>query len=50
VILDSSSPQACYMILPIGQKLTHSEVVDRVRRLHSSADTSPALARCNGKP
>ena len=50
VILDSSSPQACYMILPIGQKLTHSEVVDRVRRLHGSADASPALARCNGKP
>lgn len=37
VILDSCSQQACYLILPVGPKLSHAEIVKRVASLHHSS-------------
>jgi hypothetical protein len=39
VILDGCCTQATYLILPVGQKLTQSDVVTRIRNLHNSRET-----------
>jgi hypothetical protein len=35
IILDCCGRNACYLILPIGQRLTHAEIVKRIRRLYA---------------
>ncbi len=34
VILDCCGPRACYLMLPVGQRLTQKEIVQRIQRLH----------------
>jgi hypothetical protein len=38
IILDCAGTLASYVILPTGERLTHSQVMQRIRRLHGNAE------------
>jgi hypothetical protein len=43
VILDGCGASACYLMLPIGQKMTQEELVSHIFKLHARS-----AARMNG--
>ena len=34
IILDCTGPNACYLIVPVGEQLTHTQLLQRVQRLY----------------
>jgi hypothetical protein len=43
VILDCSSQQAAYLILPVGKELSHGEIMERVKRLEEDAERGTGM-------
>jgi hypothetical protein len=49
VILDGSGPSACYLLIPIGQKLTQPELIGNIHKLYGGKPLNPAARQCGGK-
>ncbi|MFN0019939.1 MAG: hypothetical protein ACKVP0_16905 [Pirellulaceae bacterium] len=49
VILDGSGPSACYLLIPIGPKLTQPELIGNIHKLYGGKPLSGAARQCGGK-
>jgi hypothetical protein len=49
VILDGCGPTACYLLVPIGQKLTQQQLVGHVHRLYGNQPVNGAPSNCCAK-
>jgi len=52
VILDGSGPSACYLLVPIGPKLTQPQLVGKIHKLYGGKPLNGAARQCggNGQP
>lgn len=46
VILDGSGPNACYLLLPIGEKLTQPQLIDRIHKLFGDKTLLASARKC----
>jgi hypothetical protein len=49
VILDGSGPTACYLLVPIGQKLTQPQLVEKIHKLHGGKPLNGVARQGGGK-
>lgn len=52
VILDGSGPSACYLLVPIGPKLTQPQLIGKIQKLYGGKPLNGAARQCggNGQP
>ena len=48
VILDGSGPSACFLLVPIGQQLTQSQLIGKIHKLHGGKPLNGAERICTG--